>query len=104
MSLQHRDLRRPDIRNKRHVPAQAAAVDTGGDCTRFLLRLAGDTELHVPSDCVVTVGVTAALLLAITLTACSGKCIAERIGHPRSQRVFVEPSASEPSLMTTGDS
>ncbi|WP_212736400.1 hypothetical protein, partial [Escherichia coli] len=26
-------LRRPDIRDKRHIPALTAAVDTGGDCT-----------------------------------------------------------------------
>ncbi|EFG3748023.1 hypothetical protein BOV54_004574, partial [Escherichia coli] len=42
---QVRDLRRPDIGDKRHVPALAAAVDAGGDRTAAR-RLAGDTDLH----------------------------------------------------------
>ncbi|HEN1278784.1 TPA: hypothetical protein U3W52_005147, partial [Escherichia coli] len=42
--LQTRYLRRPDIRDKRYVPDQAAAVNAGSDSTDSR-RLAGDTDL-----------------------------------------------------------
>ncbi len=84
--LQTRDLRRPDIGDKCHVPAQAAVVDGCSDCTDPR-RLAGDTALHRPvwpcddrrgSRCAVASQHAHRL---------PGKRITERIGDLHPQRV-----------------
>ena len=60
------------------------------------------TEIStVPSGCVVTVGVTVALLPAVTLTVCPPSAF-PNASVTLTRSVFaVAPSASEPSLMTT---
>ena len=60
------------------------------------------TEIStVPSGCVVTVGATVALLSANTLTVCPFSAF-PNASVTLTRSVFaVEPSASEPSLMTT---
>ena len=55
----------------------------------------------VPSGSVITVGVTVALLSAVTLTVCPPSVL-PNASVTLTRSVFsVEPSASEPSLMTT---
>ncbi|RDQ22079.1 hypothetical protein C4A35_02324 [Escherichia coli] len=60
------------------------------------------TEIStVPSGSVITVGVTVALLSAVTLTVCPPSVL-PNASVTLTRSVFsVEPSASEPSLMTT---
>ncbi len=83
---QIRDLRRADIRNKRHVPALAAVVDAGGDRTGSG-GLAGDTDLH---RAIRLRGDRRSSRCAVACQHANrlpGKCIPERIGDPRPQRV-----------------
>ena len=80
------DLRRPDIGDKCHVPALTAAVDAGCDCTDSR-RLTGDTDLH---RAIRLCGHRRSNRCAVACHHADrlpGKCIAERIGHPRPQRV-----------------
>ncbi len=84
--LQTRDLRRPDIGDKRDVPALAAAVNAGSDRTDSG-GLAGDRDLHrAVRLCNHRRGnrCTVACRHADRLP---GKRITERIGHPHQQRV-----------------
>ena len=55
---QIRDLRRPDIRNKRHVPAQAAAVDAGSTVLAPAVWLVTLISTIPSGSSVITVGAT----------------------------------------------
>ena len=76
----------PDIGDKHHVPALAAAVDAGSDRTTPRRRLVTLIST-LPSGCVVTAGVTVALFPCRHADRPPGKRVPERIGDLHLQRI-----------------